>query len=299
MPSRRMIHPDFWRSESMARLTERQRLLFIGLISNADDQGRIRAHPALIRSDVYPFDDKPLDDIEADLNQIADVGSIQLYDVDGKRYCQILGWWVYQKPKWAWPSDIPAPDGWTDRLRYRVGNKPVKENWEGDEGDDDADTERDGDEAEPFPSETTVEPPRSHSETTPESAPRSRSRSRSSESTPTGAQAPAPKRKRTAKTLTPSQQMFKALAEICAIDLRTLTEGQRGQLNQSEKILRDAGATPEQMPGFRKWWDREDWRGKRGEVPEPHQVRAEWGRYMESLKASTRSPASVAVRTYT
>ena len=57
MPTRRMIDPEIWQSETIAALTRDQRLLFIGLFSNADDQGRLRAHPALIRSLVFPYDD--------------------------------------------------------------------------------------------------------------------------------------------------------------------------------------------------------------------------------------------------
>ena len=89
MPSRRMIHPDFWRSESMAQLTREQRLLFLGIVSNADDQGRLNAHPSLIRSDIFPFEDEPLDKISADIEAIAATGSLLLYDVNGRSYIQI------------------------------------------------------------------------------------------------------------------------------------------------------------------------------------------------------------------
>lgn len=125
-----MIDPAFWRSESIAQLNETQRLLFIGIISNADDQGRMSAHPALVRSDVYPYDDKSLEEIESNLQAIVNVGSIMLYEVDDKRYLQIPNWWEYQKPQWAYPSKLPSPDGWQDRLRYREDNKVIAKNWE-------------------------------------------------------------------------------------------------------------------------------------------------------------------------
>jgi len=131
MPSRRMIHPAFWQSYTMAQLTPGQRLLFIGLISNADDQGRLKGHPALIRSIVFPFDDISVEAIDADLAAIAATGSLILYQVDGQVYIQIVGWWDYQAPQWAYPSTIPAPEGWTDRLRYRKNKQVHLVNWNG------------------------------------------------------------------------------------------------------------------------------------------------------------------------
>jgi DnaD/phage-associated family protein len=124
-----MIHQNFWESETMAVLSCRQRLLFIGLISNADDQGRMRAHAALVRSTVFPFDDIPLEEINRDLTKLQEVNSIHLYEVNERRYIQVVNWWDYQDPQWAYPSDIPAPDRWRDRLRYREGNQVKTRNW--------------------------------------------------------------------------------------------------------------------------------------------------------------------------
>jgi hypothetical protein len=171
MPSKRMIAPSFWQSETVSQWTFRQRLLFIGLFSNADDQGRLRAHPSLIRSLVFPFDDIPLDEIKADIQAIADSEAVILYDAGGKSLIQIANWWTYQKPKWAWPSEYLPPPDWVDRCRYRVGNKPVKLNW-----DDSPDDNTSLSEPEPDGSETTVEPLRNQSENPVNSAPRTRTR---------------------------------------------------------------------------------------------------------------------------
>jgi hypothetical protein len=129
MASRRMIDPSIWQSETMASLTMRQRLLFIGLFSNADDQGRLRAHPALVRSLVFPYDDVSLEDIADDLAQLTRVECVFLYDANEKRCLQIVNWWSYQSPQWAYPSKIPAPEGWQDKLRYRQDNQVITDNW--------------------------------------------------------------------------------------------------------------------------------------------------------------------------
>ena len=127
--SRRMIDPSFWQSETVARLPISARYLFIGLFSNADDQGRMKANVALIRAKVFPLDDIGLDAIAADLDKLEAGQFILRYETNGSRYLQVVNWWKYQRHTWAMPSELPAPEGWTDRACYRKGNVVVKSNW--------------------------------------------------------------------------------------------------------------------------------------------------------------------------
>ena len=76
-----------------------------------------------------------------------------------------------------------------------------------------------------------------------------------------------------------AQAMFSALAEVCQIDLVTITGTQRKQLNQSELRLRKANAAPADMGPFAAWWYANDWRGKKGDAPRPAQVRETWGQF--------------------
>ena len=129
MAKRRMLHDKIWTSQNNLQWTLRQRLLFIGLISNADDQGRVRAHPSLIRSQVFPYDDFPASEVVSDLEAIAKTQAIEIYENSETPYLQILNWWQYQKPQWAQPSDIPAMPDWADRIRYRKDNRVLTCNW--------------------------------------------------------------------------------------------------------------------------------------------------------------------------
>ena len=86
MARRRMIDPNFWQSEDISKLTVRQRLLVIGLFSNADDSGKGRASIPYIRSIVFPYDDIPTKEISQDMVNIAKKVSIILYEVDGNSY---------------------------------------------------------------------------------------------------------------------------------------------------------------------------------------------------------------------
>lgn len=51
-----MIDPSFWVDEKLGTVDPLVRLLFMGLISQADDDGRLNGHPALIRSLIYAYD---------------------------------------------------------------------------------------------------------------------------------------------------------------------------------------------------------------------------------------------------
>jgi hypothetical protein len=85
------------------------------------------------------------------------------------------------------------------------------------------------------------------------------------------------------------ERMFQALASACRYELGLLTEKQRGQLNQTEKKLREIDATPAQVLAFGDWWPAHDWRGKKNrESPCPSQVREEWGRFKHWLQKSQK-----------
>jgi len=96
----------------------------------ADDQGRLRDNAALIRSNIFPLDDVPLNDIEQAIQLFSIDGRIVRYKKDGKKLIQIVNWWKHQKPRWASASNYPAPDGWIDRYRYHgQGNVIIELNW--------------------------------------------------------------------------------------------------------------------------------------------------------------------------
>ncbi|MCC6455186.1 MAG: hypothetical protein IT328_09615 [Caldilineaceae bacterium] len=106
------------------------RLLLIGIINHADDQGRIKGHPAYLRSQIFPYDDVSLEDIDAWLHLIAHNGTHVAFHVEGKVYLQLVNWWEYQSLLFAMPSDYPAPDGWQDRIRYNArGGHILTHNW--------------------------------------------------------------------------------------------------------------------------------------------------------------------------
>jgi len=83
---------------------------------------------------------------------------------------------------------------------------------------------------------------------------------------------------------------FISLANLCEVDLAVATKRQAQQVGQSSKLLKEkAGATPEQIVEFGKWWYANDWRGKQDQAPTPAQVREAWGKFKKSTsKARVR-----------
>lgn len=107
MARRRMIDPNFWQSEDISKLSIRQRLLVVGLFSNADDEGKGRASIPYIRSIVFPYDDIPVKDLAQDLIVIAENVSICLYEVDGNSYYKFTNWEKWQRVDKPQPSLLP------------------------------------------------------------------------------------------------------------------------------------------------------------------------------------------------
>ena len=105
----RTIKPGFFRSEDVSALPLRARLLWIGLWTQCDDQGRTKDNVKLIKADVWPLDPVSLADIEEDLETLADHGRIVRYEVDGRRYLEIVNWGDHQSINRPTPSKLPAP----------------------------------------------------------------------------------------------------------------------------------------------------------------------------------------------
>lgn len=117
--TRRMLDSSLWTNEHFGEMPMMARLLLLGIINHADDQGRIKAHSVFLKTQIFPYDDDiGKEEVESCLSKIEANGTIQIYEANGKRYIQLLNWWEYQTLLFAAPSEYPRPDGWQDRIRY-------------------------------------------------------------------------------------------------------------------------------------------------------------------------------------
>jgi hypothetical protein len=76
----RTIKPDIWGSEQLGSVSRAARLLFIGLITQADDEGRLKGSPRRLKATIFPYDDDiDADHIEGWLEQLSNTGLIVRY----------------------------------------------------------------------------------------------------------------------------------------------------------------------------------------------------------------------------
>lgn len=106
----RTMKPTFWGSATVAQLTRDARLLLLGLISNADDDGRFLASPNAINGAVFPNDDLPPAKVARWLDELVDAGVVHLYTVASVRYGCLPTWHEHQVIDRYSPSPLPPPD---------------------------------------------------------------------------------------------------------------------------------------------------------------------------------------------
>ena len=115
--ARRMIDDSIWSNERFAEMPMGARLLQLGIINHADDQGRMKANPIYLRAHVFPYDEIAPQQVQQWLELMHSNDTIILYEAEGRQYLQLVNWWRYQSLQYAQPSQYPRPCGWRDRIR--------------------------------------------------------------------------------------------------------------------------------------------------------------------------------------
>lgn len=110
MPRIRTIKPELWGSGDIKPLSRDARLLFIGLISMADDDGRFLAAINAINGFVFPNDDLPPARVRKWFNELADRDVVHPYTVEGVVYACIPNWHKHQVINRHTASRLPEPD---------------------------------------------------------------------------------------------------------------------------------------------------------------------------------------------
>jgi hypothetical protein len=105
----RSIKPSFWADEAVAELSRDARLLALGLISFADDEGRFLASTAAIAGYVFPHDDVPSTRLRRWLDEIERAGIVRLYSMNRREYGAFPNWRKHQRISHPQPSILPEP----------------------------------------------------------------------------------------------------------------------------------------------------------------------------------------------
>lgn len=105
----RTIKPSFWASRTAALIGREARLLALGLVSMADDEGRFLASNAAVMGYVYPNDDDvtPLK-LKRWMAELERVGFAVFYVEDGIKYGAV-DFISHQRISHPQPSTYPAP----------------------------------------------------------------------------------------------------------------------------------------------------------------------------------------------
>ena len=108
MARARNIKPGLFVNDELAEVEPLGRLLFIGLWTISDREGRLKDRPKKIKAQTLPFDNCDIDDL---LNQLEEHGFIYRYESGGCNLIQILNFTRHQNPHMKEPeSELPAPD---------------------------------------------------------------------------------------------------------------------------------------------------------------------------------------------
>ncbi len=126
----RTIKPQFFTSEDVTALAPLARLLFVGLFTECDRDGRVEDRPRTLKMRLLPEDDV---DVDALLWSLVDGGLIRRYEAGGVNVIQVTGFQRHQKPHPKEADSLLPKDG-TDRQkthlntasREQVINLPVE-----------------------------------------------------------------------------------------------------------------------------------------------------------------------------
>lgn len=114
MARARNIKPGFFKNEILAELPTEVRLLFIGLWTLADREGRLEDRPKRIRAELFAFDGF---DVDSMLNELQSKDFVTRYEVGGIRFIQIENFVKHQDPHYKEKaSEIPPPPGIENKI---------------------------------------------------------------------------------------------------------------------------------------------------------------------------------------
>lgn len=95
MARARNIKPGLFRNELLIERSVATRLLFVGMWTLADREGRLENRPKKIRLELFPYDDV---DVEKMIDELREDGFIDVYDADGKSVIEVVNFLRHQTP---------------------------------------------------------------------------------------------------------------------------------------------------------------------------------------------------------
>lgn len=115
-------------NERLADVGATHAFVYVLLKTHADDQGRLDVtRRRELKANIAPmFDELTHAVIGEAIVALESVGLVQVYEVNGGEYLQLLCW--HNTRRWRYPSNYPAPPGWIDDVNCRRGQGQEEEN---------------------------------------------------------------------------------------------------------------------------------------------------------------------------
>lgn len=100
----RTVKPDYFRDEKVGKVGPWARLMFIGLLLSADDDGNSIGVPGWLRGNIFPHDDHTIAQIQGFLDELEQQGMIKAYTIGDQRF--------YNIPNFRKHQVINRPSNW-------------------------------------------------------------------------------------------------------------------------------------------------------------------------------------------
>lgn len=107
MPRIRTVKPEFFTHPEILKLSIPARLLFVSMLTQADDEGRLYDQPMKIGGNSFGDDDDV--DVRELLDELESQARVERYRCEDRRIIQIVGFLDHQVINKPQPSKIPAP----------------------------------------------------------------------------------------------------------------------------------------------------------------------------------------------
>ena len=105
----RTVKPELFQSETLAEVSVETERTFVGLLTQADDKGRMKDAPAVLNGSLWPLrPSHTIEDMKRDLEELIRVEMLCRYEAAGRGYLHLVTFEEHQRINRPSPSKIPA-----------------------------------------------------------------------------------------------------------------------------------------------------------------------------------------------
>ena len=123
----RTVKPELFSSFTMSSVSIPARFLFVGLLTEADDAGRLMDSSKKLCGILFPHDDDVTErKVTQWLNELVEAGCINRYSAGQGRYLHFPNWGDHQRISKPTPSRFPDPPGISPEFPRETQGNPGK-----------------------------------------------------------------------------------------------------------------------------------------------------------------------------